>query len=64
MLQEEPENESLSCWRLEDAYGGWYVINAGTGGRQALEYYEGYFKTYPLSPSGSYIVNYYEVPAE
>ncbi len=63
-LQEEPENESLSCWRLEDAYGGWYVINTGTGGRQALQYYEGYFKTYPLNRSAPYIFNFYEVPAE
>ena len=63
-LQEEPEDESLSCWRLEEAYGGWYVINAGTGGRQALEYYGGHFTTYWLNQNGFYTFNFYEVPAE
>lgn len=62
-LQEEPEDERTSCWRLEEAYGGWYVINAAAN-RQALQYYREHFSTYWLNPSGVYTFNFYEVPAE
>ena len=63
-LQEEPEDESLSCWKLEEAYGGWYVINVGTGEKQAIEYYGDHFNAYWLNRSGAYVFNFYEVPAE
>ena len=60
-IQPMPQDESLSRWRLEPAYGGWYLVNAGAAGQSAIQYYSGRFTMYHLAKSGSYIFNVYEV---
>ncbi len=52
MLTEAATEGDLSVWKLIKAYGGWYVVNAGARGNQALEYYSGRFTTYELGRSG------------
>ena len=61
MIQPMPRDESLSRWRLEPAYGGWYLVNAGAEGQLAIQYYAGRFTMYHLGKSGGYIFNVYEV---
>ncbi|MBR4236500.1 MAG: bifunctional metallophosphatase/5'-nucleotidase [Clostridia bacterium] len=57
-LTDDVSQDGLSFWYLEEAYGGWYIMNKGAG-RQALEYYSGAFSTYYLSNGDYYIFNFY-----
>lgn len=61
MLTDSASEGDLSVWNLVEAYGGWYVVNAGARGNQALEFYSGRFTTYELGRSGIYTFNFYEV---
>ncbi|MBE5775021.1 MAG: hypothetical protein E7337_14005 [Clostridiales bacterium] len=61
MIQPMPQDESLSRWRLEPAYGGWYFVNAGATGQMAIQYYSGRFTMYQLGKSGNYVFNVYGV---
>ena len=58
-LTDSPAGEDLARWTLEPGYGGWYIVNAGARGKQALELYSGKFTTYGLSESGLYVFNFY-----
>ena len=55
-----PAEDNLSLWQLEEAYGGWIIVNVGTRDKQALEFYSDRFTTYVQGTSGLYIFNFYE----
>ena len=59
-LTEGPAEDDLSLWRLEEAYGGWIIVNVGARDKQALEFYSDRFTTYVQGTSGLYIFNFYE----
>ena len=59
-LTEGPSEDDLSLWQLEEAYGGWIIVNVGARDKQALEFYSDRFTTYVQGTSGLYIFNFYE----
>lgn len=62
-LEEKEAEDGRSEWKLEEAYGGFYVVNAEDTGRavpQAMEYYGGKFTTYPLTSESVYVFNFYD----
>lgn len=59
-LTEGPSEDDLSLWQLEEAYGGWIIVNVGARDKQALEFYSDRFTTYVQGTSGQYIFNFYE----
>ena len=58
-LTGEPAGE-LCSWRLEPAYGGWYVLNVGAKGNQALQRYGSRITTYSFSDGSLFIFNFYQ----
>ena len=64
MTDASPEEEELSRWRLEPAYGGWNIINAGAEGDQAIQCYTGRFVTYRNVKNSNFIFNFYRVGDE
>ena len=63
-LTDAPADGLMSQWQLIEADGGHYIISAGAGNDQALEYYDGRITTFRLSPSGLYLFNFYEVTGD
>ena len=59
-LTEDLAEDDLSLWQLEEAYGGWIIVNVGARDKQALEFYSDRFTTYVQGTSGLYIFNFYE----
>ena len=58
-LSTEPAEGDLSLWTLEEAKGGWYIVNAGAEGNQAIEASSDRFLMYSLEPAGTYVFNFY-----
>ena len=63
-LTDAPADGLMSQWQLIEADGGHYIISAGAGNDQALEYYDGRITTFRRSPSGLYLFNFYEVTGD
>jgi hypothetical protein len=42
------------------AYGGWYVLNVGAKGNQALQRYGSRITTYSFSDGSLFIFNFYQ----
>lgn len=59
-LTREADANELCSWRLEPAYGGWYVLNVGAKGNQALQRYGSRITTYGFSESSLFIFNFYQ----
>ena len=64
ILADREEENGLSRWILEPVYGGWNLVNGKTAedrnGRFAVQFYYGCFKTYRLSASDVFTMNFYE----
>lgn len=58
-LSEGPAEDELSLWCLEEAPGGWYIVNAGAPDSMAIEYYSDRFTTFRLERNGIYTFNFY-----
>ena len=64
ILADREEENGLSRWSLEPVYGGWNLVIAKNAedrnSRFAVQFYSGDFKTYRLSASDVFTMNFYE----
>ena len=61
ILTDKPVEDNYQFWRMEEAEGGWHIINVGAAGNQALQYSSGTFSIKKCAKTSDFVFNFYEV---